>query len=333
MADGAWVLAAPASAQARLAPLIDAHRQQRPVRIVTLAPSGPPRLPEWADQLAGAAGVLVAGDPRLAPNQALGGVFVAGPGDEHIPAGWIPAVDARLERFARAAAAVTQRSRRAGLRCSMAVLAQWEARSLAAADWAAAELARDRSVAVLHWTADRLLRRDIVPALRAGLGGALYFGHGLPRRCVGYGGLAAAAIGAAPGEPMGAFFSLTCRGADRRENEPSFGEELVLSGASAAALVAAGDTAHEANLALGRAICGRLVGHAAGSLGGLLRGIGLPPSALACYRIMGDPLALLVGPGEGVAQAQGAIAPASDEMLSVLPSAEGDRTGARRWRQ
>jgi hypothetical protein len=122
--SGAWVVAGPKSALARLSPLLEAHSRCRPVRVVETSPlstqqldtqlqmqphlqlqSQTPQLP-----INDAASLLIIGDPRRSPRTALPGIFVRATNGRRVPTGWLPNVGDRLSDYARAAAEVQLRT-------------------------------------------------------------------------------------------------------------------------------------------------------------------------------------------------------------------------------
>ncbi|MGZ4731441.1 MAG: C25 family cysteine peptidase [Terriglobales bacterium] len=163
------------------------------------------------------------------------------------------------------------------------LLGQWQERTLNLVD--AVEGLVDLSR--FRWTAERLVRRDLLNALHCGPGVALYFGHALSGGWVGYGGVAAETLITMCGEPLGAVVSIACETARRPEGRSSFCEELVLGGYCAAALGASARTLHEHNRILARGLCSAL--GRAQSLGDALRLAEVPDDFFSHYRIFGDP--------------------------------------------
>ena len=94
--------------------------------------------------------------------------------------------------------------------------------------------------------------------------------------------------------------------------------EMVLSGLCAAALGAAGLTLHRRNVRLALAVAQAL--RCCSTLADVLRWHGIPLACLNRYRILGDPLAPLIGNPHALEKAQRVFAPAPDDVLPILPS-------------
>jgi hypothetical protein len=195
------------------------------------------------------------------------------------------------------------------------VMGQWEQRYLSLATRMVVNLNQIAfPPAVYHWTADRITRDDLVQALGVGPGMGVYFGHGRPRGWAGYHGLRAHHLLETPGEPLGALLSMTCRTSSRWNTGLSFSESVVVGGASASAVGAVDPVRHLLNM---RWMLGLVAALEAGEtdLGSALRRAA-PSSDLygSCYRIIGDPLAPLVGAGMADAIARTVWAPAPDTI-------------------
>lgn len=98
----------------------------------------------------------------------------------------------------------------------------------------------------------------------------------------------------------------------------SFSEEIVLSGLCATALGAAGLTLHRRNAKLALALA-QALRCTSTTLADVLLAPGVPLSPLSRYRIIGDPLAPLVGDPHSLEKARRVFAPAPDEVLPVVP--------------
>ena len=263
------------------------------------------------DALASAEAVLVVGDRRRSPRTALPGPFLEDPSGRAVPAGWLPNFGEELEVFARAAARVERRDGPAG---PVAVLGQRERRYLRLAGRMEAKLEAPggEALPLLRWTSERITRDDLVRGLRLGLGVGVYFGHGRPSGWAAYHGLRAWHLTETPGEPLGALLSVTCLTANRHRVSLSFSEAVVAGGACAAAVGAVAEVAHLDNMRW-------MLGLADALRAGERR---LGPALLAAaprdtrlhtpYRIIGDPLALLVGTADGARRAARVFAPAAD---------------------
>jgi hypothetical protein len=161
---------------------------------------------------------------------------------------------------------------------------------------------------VLRWTSERITRTDLVQGLRLGLGVGIYFGHGRPKGWAGYHGLRASHLVEAAGEPLGALFSVTCLTANRWRVGLSFSEAVVTGGAAAAAVGAVDIVAHMDNM---RWMLGLSDALRSGEsqLGPALLAASTHAVSQTPYRIIGDPLALLVGTAEGARRAERVFAP------------------------
>ena len=301
-----WVIAAPGEALGALRPLLRAHERTREVRVVE--PGAPEVLRE---ELSSAEAVLVIGDRRRSPRTALPGPFLEDPSGRPVPAGWLPNLGEDLEVFARAAARVERRDGPAG---PVAVLGQRERRYLRLAGRMEAKLgaAGAEPLPLLRWTSERITRDDLVRGLRLGIGAGIYFGHGRPSGWAAYHGLRAWHLTETPGEPIGALLSVTCLTANRHRVSLSFSEAVVAGGACAAAVGAVAEVAHLDNMRwmLGLAAALRADER---RLGPALLAAAPPDTRLHTpYRIIGDPLALLVGTAEGARRAARVFAPAPD---------------------
>ena len=307
LASNTWVVAGPAHARARLSPLISAHRNCRPVREVDLSAFCPSHLDD-------AAGVMIIGDPRKSPRSALPGVFLRARSGRRVAAGWLPDMADRLEAFARAAAEVQLR-RTPQANCGpFVLLGESEQRALDLACRLKETLID--TAPVFQWTAERIRRQDLVSALQCGAGAAFYLGRGTSAGWVAYGGFDAGDASLARGCPIGAVLSLTCSVACRSGTTLSFCEEMVLSGLCAAALGAAGLTLHRRNVRLALAVAQAL--QCTSTLADVLLERGIPVVSLNRYRILGDPLAPLIGDPHSLEKAQRVFAPAPDAVLPVI---------------
>jgi hypothetical protein len=236
-----------------------------------------------------------------------------------VPAGWLPDVGFEaLDRFARAAARVVRRSSEALVAGPLALLGEWDQRYLQLAERMEANLRAGGTLPfpVLRWTAERLTRDDLALGLRTGLGLAIYFGHGRPRGWAGYRGVRLEHLVRSNGEPLGALLSVTCLTASRWDVGLSFSEAATLAGLAAGALGAIAPVNHLDNMrwmvGLAEALRGgeRLLGPA------LVRAAPPEQRARQVYRILGDPLAPLVGAPAALRRAAKIWAPAPDESLS-----------------
>jgi hypothetical protein len=312
-AGGALVVEAGAAALAALEPLLGAHRRRREVRVAPRAGAA-----DDSRLLGGAAAVLRVGGPRATPARALPGPFLRAPDGAAIPVGWLPDAGPRLAAYARAAAEVQDRRPAPGPAGPFVLLGEFDDRALGAV----ARMQALMGEAVVHrWTAERIARPALVEALGAGPAAALYVGHGLAGGWAGYGGFGVACAARAAGRPLGAVLSVSCSTAARPRSGLSFCEELVLTGLCAAALGACRRTLHRLNVELALDLAAALAGRSAPTLGALLLACRWPPAVLARYRIVGDPLAPLLGAPGALAAARAVFAPGPDDPLPVVPLA------------
>lgn len=241
-----------------------------------------------------------------------------------VPIGWLPDVPNRLETFARAAARVLERAQAGLPRGPLALLGQWEERTLRLAKLTEVSLLDSpQSLRVFRWTSERIVRPDLLRALGCGPGVAIYFGHGRARGWAGYEGVRAHHLPQVLREPVGAVLSLTCQVASRHKVGLSFAEEMVLQGFCAATLAATAKTVHFANGLLANRLCETLTRSGVQSLGAWLQAANLTEDqAQSGYRIIGDPLAPLLGAAQSLAEGQAVFAPGPDDPLPPLPELE-----------
>ena len=327
-----WLVVGSAPALAALKPLCDAHRKQRPVRVLPADDTQPDALSaigahgalaplDGYPELRDVAAVLVVGEARRPPRHGLPGLFLHDDTGRRVPAGWLPDVPQRLGDFAQAAAKVVRRAKARLPRGPLVLLGQWDDRTLVLARQTESAFENvPCPVPVIRWTAERLVQMDMLHALRCGPGLAIYFGHGRPRGWAGYHGIRAQHLREALGEPLGAILSLTCHTANRWQVALSFAEEMVLSGLCAASLGATAKTVHLDNGCLTNNLCSKLSDTAVATLGELLLATPLNDAqAFGTYRVIGDPLAPLLGAKDSLAKARAIFAPGPDDALPPLP--------------
>lgn len=312
------LLVAPRTALAPLAELLHAWREAGvQVHVDTFERAPPADLPAAvaASQTLLDAVLLVA-SARRAPSTVLASPFAFRRDGRRVPLAWLPARNAAsLSRFAATAARV---HRRAGDRpaLALALLGQWLPRYLHVSD-RMRQISAENGVRTFRWTGDAITRSSLVAAMGCGLGLGLYVGHGRAMGWVGYHGVRAhhfenpvefetltafgaeaeaeaEAVHTQAREPMGAILSLCCRTASRRRVSLSYAEALPLLGVAAASFGAIGDTLHSDNTRWAVGVC-RALAQGASTVGELLVAAApASPSALAGYRLIGDPLASLV---------------------------------------
>ncbi len=303
-----WLLVAPPSAVPSLTSLIDAHRMRRPVRILTPDDN-------WIDSLNDVQGALLVGDRRHTPRTALPGPFITTFKGRQVPVGWLPfTTTTQLECFSNAAAEVQQRSETGG---PVALLGQWDdsvTRTVQRAIKLLTSKEESPTIPVYWWTADRIIRRDLLCALRIGLGFVLYSGHGRPYGWAGYHGLHSRHLIHAQGNPSGAILSLTCHTANRYRVSLSFAEHIPLMGIAAAVLGGVRPTPTLDNWWWGNSLCDAFAENPSTTIGELIIRA-CPPERRhwSNYRIIGDPLAPLIGHPQAIEACEKIWAPAPDE--------------------
>ncbi len=302
----AWLLVAPDWAEDALAPLIAAHRRRRAVIVRR------PAKDALAD-LANVAGAMMVCDARATPRSALASAFAVD-GDRQVPVGVLPA--SRRDGLADFVAAAVAVHARRGPCAPVALLGQWDDAALRTAQRSAELISDDGGLppgSVCVWTADRIVRRDLLGALRLGPALALYFGHGRAYGWTGYHGLHTRHLVHARGAPVGAMISLTCSTAARPPGRRAFSERIVLDGIAPVAFGAVRPTRTTDNWRWGLSISRILAAKRQLTLGALLSAA-LPSDPAAwpgfdAYRIIGDPLTPLRGASGAVAACAGIWAP------------------------
>jgi hypothetical protein len=337
VSPGVWVLAAPAVALEPLAPLLAARRERQPVAVVTTSLEtvlGNPAAHLPADTAA----LLVVGPRRCGPFRSLPGLWLHerwSPSsgrtfpaphptpanidalfqNRRVPVGWLPNAPIGLAIYAHAGARALNRPHSLG---ALAVLGQWEDRFLRVAlrtsRWFEKHPAK---TVVLHWTADRLSRPDLLTGLRHGPGAAIYYGHGRANGWAGYHGVRIGDFIEPWPEPIGVLFALCCENASRRGNRLSFAEQLVLKGVCGSMLAATRKTLHSANRQLGPALCEVLTQHPQLTLADAVEKMALPPEfwRRTPYRFIGDPLMPLAAASHAAERSTALLAPAPDAVL------------------
>lgn len=302
---------APRATHSTLRALIQAHERQRAVQLIACeaAPSQA-QLGEW---LHGAAGALLISDRRRAPRTLLPGPFIT-IAERRVPIGLLPYTTlSDLERVAQIGAQVLRRRGTAG---PLALLGQWEQRYLQLVTRMVVNLEKDRPapMPILRWTADRITRDALLKGLAAGVGMAIYFGHGRPNGWAAYHGLRDHHFKQWQGQALGALLSVSCYTASRWRMGLSFSEQIVLRGVAASALGAVAPVQHLDNMRWMIGLVAALQ-QGADTLGAALC-LAAPAESSACayYRILGDPLAPLVGASESYARSRQIYAPAPDAL-------------------
>jgi hypothetical protein len=229
-----------------------------------------------------------------------------------VPSGWLPSNDLTgLHQFGRTAAEVVHRSVTGHPAGPFVLLSARESRAIALAD----EIALQMPSPSFRWTAERLARHELLPALGWGHGMALYVGHGTSSGWLGYGGIDAKALAQTVSQPLGALLSVTCDTArlSAGTRDSNFCTHATLCGLCAAALGATGKTLHANNRLLSVALA-KQAGRA-NTLADLLSAV--PAELLAGYVVIGDPAASLVGTAQASMQAPQVRAPAPTAVLDL----------------
>lgn len=321
-----WLLVAPGPSLARLRPLIDAHARLRPVRIVEYVERRAPSLDDV--ELSDVRGALLVTTPEHAPETALSAPFVT-QGGARIPIGTLPLTDeSGLERFVAAAVEVHGRLPRAE---PIALLGEWDphVRRMVARAQQILGRSTEPPLSTLCWTADRIVRRDLIEGLGLGLAGAFYFGHGRPYGWCGYHGLHTRHLQYLNGRPLGGVLSLTCNTAQRGGKALSFAEELVTRGITPAVLAATAPTRTIGNWWWATRVCQVLRATPDITVGELVVSA-LPPKEAFYrgYRLIGDPLSPLRGAENALQRAAAVYAPAPDEVPRAETIFESCQLGA-----
>jgi len=291
-------------ALAALEPLLKAYRQRFTLQIIETQGEVPER-PVLRQLVSQADALLLVGTRRRSPRTVLPGPVLESHDGRWVPVGWLPEVGtASLRKFAEAAAQVHQRAAEPSPQV-MAVLSQWNPKYLNLAHRIEGLLDEHReNSAVLRWSADQLIRDNLVQGLGCGLTAAFYVGHGRPVGWVGYHGMRAHHFHQDTGHPLGALFSLCCATASRKRTGLSFAEALPLMGKTAASFGAVEATLHADNTRWALGLC-RAIDQGAATLGELIvQAMPKSNSALSSYRILGDPLAPLVAAPHAYHQAK-----------------------------
>jgi hypothetical protein len=309
---GPWVLVAPRQSAEALRPLLEARSAEREVFLYERARV--PDVSEWPALVpAGAAAVLLVGDPRRAPATVLAGPFVSDESGQPVPSGWLPAT-VGLGRAAEATVLV-------GLRTTASPVAVLAQRSPRYQRLSARLVHHLDGTPSLRWGAERLTREDLVDGLGTGLGPVVYLGHGRPSGWAAYRGLRAEHLAAVAHEPMGCVMSVTCWTASRKRVGTSFSERIVLEGTAASALGAIRPVEHLANTRVVVALA-RTLQAGVCDVAGLLRGTflqdGRPTTEAAGFRLCGDPLSGLRSRRETASKAAAIFAPPPDLESAAL---------------
>ncbi len=245
--------------------------------------------------------ILLVGNRRRAPRTVLSAPIIKNDNSKLIPLSWLPNVshDA-LRCFAQAAVKVHERG--AIKKSTVALLGQWQPRFLNLTDRIEYLLKKGvTTIDIKRWTADYLVREDLMKNLQQGLGLSIYVGHGRAIGWVGYHGTRIHHFPLKNPQPIGAMLSLSCVTASRKRTGLSFAEALPLRGMCASSFGAVVETYHTDNARWSMNICNTLVKGVPHSIGELIVN-SLPSSheAITPYRLMGDPMAPLFDATENI---------------------------------
>jgi hypothetical protein len=300
------VVATPAAALPVLTEALDAHRAHRPVKVVE-PPEIPPSAEWWAENLEEAAAAWLVVPADLAPEVAAPGTHLTAKNGRHVPVGLV-----RAESMTLTTIASLQHRLRIRLGAGPVVLlASREERARELVAELQVQLRRGRRLPFARFTAERLPRYALPDALAWGPGVAIYVGQGHTRGWAGYGGVEAWLLDVSGARPLGAILSVTCHAATRISSAPSFSEELVGRGRCAAALGSIDLTPHVENRSLALAVVRRLADGATT----LADALPVGHLALARYRLIGDPLAPLIGARGARRGIASVFAPGADDQL------------------
>lgn len=278
---------------------LNTHRGQAPLTEVPV--NTVPSLEELRDIASDADAVLAIGPRRRSPRTSVPGPVITVSSGRIVPMAWLPDTGpSDLRRFAATASKLRNRGDGPGS-CTVAVLAQRSKRYRSLCDRIIRHLqSSEDPPRVCRWTADELIRDDLVEGLGLGLGAAIYVGHGRPIGWVGYRGVRARHLADAP-EPIGVVMSLTCLTASRRRTGMSFSEALPLKGAAAASFGAVRSTDHIENSRWALRLARKVVEQRRSSVAELVVAAYTETPTSLGYRLLGDPFAPLAdAPGLAV---------------------------------
>ena len=241
--------------------------------------------------------VLLIGDAKCYPKNALKYPFVQTLEKKKIPIAWLPIRKGDdLLTFSKTVDEVHGRTQD---QCAIALLSQRHPRFIRIVDRMSTIL-ETPSLQSYKWSSDLLLRESMIEGLESGLGLAAYFGHGRPIGWVGYYGLRSHHFETPNAKPIGALLSLCCKTASRKNTTLSFCEQLVLDGKTAASFGAVDSTLHTDNTRWSVGITKALLSGANTIADLIMDAIPKNLTAYQHYRIIGDPLAPIYSTNETV---------------------------------
>ena len=239
--------------------------------------------------------VLLIGDAKCFPKNALKFPFIKTIENKKIPIAWLPIRNSKdLFTFSRTISEVHGRKQD---KCAVALLSQRHPRFVRIVDRMATILNKP-SLKPYKWSSDLLFRESMIEGLESGLGLATYFGHGRPIGWVGYYGLRSHHFENKKSKPVGALLSLCCKTASRKNTKISFCEQLVLDGKTAVSFGAVDSTLHTDNTRWSVGITKALLGGANTIAELIIEAIPKNLSSYTHYRLIGDPLAPIYSSNE-----------------------------------
>ncbi|MBU2940121.1 hypothetical protein KO494_11285 [Lacinutrix sp. C3R15] len=255
-------------------------------------------LPEYTkiqSQVKNQDAVLLIGDAKCYPKNALKYPFIKTIENKKIPISWLPFRNSKdLLTFTKTVYQVHSRKQD---HCAIALLSQRHPRFTRIVDRMATIL-KTPNVLPYKWSSDLLLRENMIEGLENGLGLATYFGHGRPIGWVGYYGLRSHHFDTENAKPIGALLSLCCKTASRKNTSVSFCEQLVLDGKTAVAFGAVDSTLHTDNTRWSVGITKALLNGASTIAELIIEASPKNVSAYTHYRLIGDPLAPIYSSNE-----------------------------------
>lgn len=232
--------------------------------------------------------VLLIGDARCFPKNALKYPFIQTMEKKKIPIAWLPIRNSKdLLTFSKTINEVHGRKQE---QCAIALLSQKHPRFVRIVDRMSTIL-KTPNLLPYKWSSDLLLRESMIEGLESGLGLATYFGHGRPIGWVGYYGLRSHHFENKKAKPVGALLSLCCKTASRNNTAISFCEQLVLDGKTAVSFGAVDSTLHTDNTRWSVGITKALLSGASTIAELIMEAIPKNLSSYTHYRLIGDPLA------------------------------------------
>ncbi|MBI5917021.1 MAG: hypothetical protein HY842_16745 [Bacteroidetes bacterium] len=293
------LIAAPKDSAGAFGALLEAYREnQVGVDFFTYGEHLPSET-ELAEAASGMDAVLFIVPGNRAPRTVVSGPFLLLKNGRKIPLGVLPAKNKEsLGKFAAAAAHAQLRRKDSP---SVALLSQRHPHYTRVSNRIETILqTSDATYPVFKWTSDIVLREDMLAGINGGLGLALYLGHGRPIGWVGYYGMRAHHFDEYLSHPLGGLISLCCHTASRRRTGLSFSESIVLKGAAASALGAVTSTQYADNTRWAVQLVDTLLTGVT-TIGELIvKGLPMKPAAVNPYRLIGDPLAPIHAPAEGI---------------------------------